>query len=216
MDSAFACLFNHDLNVLLIDLKQDVNNALFAHSVSKQPHISISLLITRHQTTPFNPYNTANMTTNASNTPAPSMFNQVTINPADAFPRFAEFPNEIQVIIWGMAASPTEPLKLNQLFFRAMARYPLRIASLRGPFFRLTSRNWLPFYAHYVEFLGCRGTAVARRNLLGMCRNSRFAVLKAWKDEVKDIVVIKPGPEIRIKEKIILLLARLIQECLSN
>ena len=143
------------------------------------------------------------MADNASNALNPSMFNQVTIHPADTFPRFSGFPDEIQVIIWRMAASQIEPLKLDELFLRAMARYPLRIASLRGSFFPLTSRNWLPFYAHYGDFLGCRGAALARRNLWGLCRNSRFAVLKTWRNEVKDIVVARPGPEIRIKEKIV-------------
>ena len=64
------------------------------------------------------------------------------------------------------------------------------------------------------EFFGCRGTALARRNLLELCRNSRFAVLKTWREEVMDIVVSRPGPEIRIKEKIVQLLTRLIQKCL--
>lgn len=213
MSSTFV---EHAWDALLIALKQDVNKPISAHCVGRQPSIYISLLKTRPQTPPFSSHNTSNMAANASNALTLSMFNQVYISPANAFPRFTEFPNEIQVIIWGMAASPTEPLKLNELFLRAMARYPLRIASLRGPFFRLTSRNWLPFYVHYREFLGCRGTANARRDLLGMCRNSRFAVLKSWKDEVKNVVVSRPGPEIRIKEKIIQLLTGLIQECLSN
>lgn len=136
---------------------------------------------------------------------------------SSAFPRFSELPTELQIEIWSYAATPTNPIRLTEDFLTNIKTESLRQydESYYYPFFRLTSKTWLPFmsWGAYGQRAGCLETAKTRANLMGTCRLAWQVVVETWRREVEAIELRREQPGTAHKKEVVEFLSAMIEEC---